>query len=67
MILYVKGRDGVSTSQNGVAAYSQSHVSRILARVVSRCLNAVFVFLGVLLLWYILPNCEGFPLTSLSL
>jgi len=25
----VRGRDGMSTPQNGVAAYSQSHVSRI--------------------------------------
>ena len=29
VILQVRGRDGMSTPQNGVAAYSQSHVSRI--------------------------------------
>ena len=27
----------------------------------------VFVFLGVLLLWQVLPNCRVFPLASLSL
>ena len=27
----------------------------------------VFIFLSVLLLWKILPNCRDFPLTSLSL
>ena len=29
LILQVRGCDGMSTPQNGVAAYSQSHVSRI--------------------------------------
>jgi len=29
MILQVTGRDGMSTPQNGAAAYSQSHISRI--------------------------------------
>jgi len=35
----VRGRDGMSTPQNGVAAYSQSHV---FARVVSLCLPCSF-------------------------
>jgi len=29
VILQVRGRDGMSTPQNGVAAYSQAHISRI--------------------------------------
>jgi len=29
VILQVRGRDGMSTQQNGATAYSQSHVSRI--------------------------------------
>jgi len=28
---------------------------------------AVFVFLSVLLIWYVFPNCKGFSLTLLSL
>ena len=28
---------------------------------------AVFILLSVLLPWQVLPNCRGFPLTSLSL
>ena len=28
-VLHVRSRDGMSTPQNGAAAYSQSHVSRI--------------------------------------
>jgi len=28
---------------------------------------AIFIFFSVLLLWYVLPNCRGFHLTSLSL
>jgi len=40
-LLQVRGHDhdGMSTPQNGVVAYSRSHVARSLfARVVSRCL-----------------------------
>ena len=40
-VLQVRGRDGMSTPQNGAAAYSQSHV---FARVVSRCLPCGFRF-----------------------
>ena len=39
VILQVRGRDGMSTLQNGAAAYSQSYV---FARVVSRCLPCGF-------------------------
>jgi len=50
VILQVRGRDGMSTPQNGAAAYSQSHVSRI-------CQGGFplpslrFIFLSVILLW----------------
>jgi len=56
VIVQVRGRDGMSTPQNGVAAYSQSHV---FARVVSHCLLCTFH----------LPECPSSmvgPLTSLS-
>jgi len=46
-ILQVRGRDGMSTPQNGAAAYSQSHVSRIC----QGGFPAVFIFPSVLLLW----------------
>jgi len=39
LILQVRGRDGMSTPQNGADAYSQSHV---FARVDSRCLPCDF-------------------------
>jgi len=39
VILQVRGRDGISTPQNGVAAYSQYH---IFARVVYRCLKLIY-------------------------
>ena len=39
VILQVRGHDGMSTPQNGVAAYSQSHV---FARVVSCCVPCGF-------------------------
>ena len=39
VILQPRGRDGMSTPQNGAAAYSQSHV---FARVVSHCLRCGF-------------------------
>jgi len=39
VILQVRGRDGMSTLQNGAAAYSQSHV---FARLVSCCLPCSF-------------------------
>jgi len=42
------GCDGMSTLQNGTAAYSVSQ-SHVFARVVSRYLPVVFVFLSVLL------------------
>jgi len=44
--LQVRGCDGLSTPQNGAAAYSQSHV---FARVVSPLPSVFFVFLSVLL------------------
>jgi len=52
----------MSTPQNGVAAYSQSQVSGWFPA----AFPAVFVFLSVLL-WWVVPNCKGFPLTTLSL
>ena len=61
VILQVRGRDGMSTPQNGVAAYSH------LPGWFPVAFPAVSVFLKVLLLWYVLPNCRGFPLISLSL
>jgi len=39
VICQVRGHDGMTTPQNGAAAYSQSHV---FARVVSRCLPCCF-------------------------
>jgi len=39
--LLVRGHDGMFTPENGVAAYSQSHVSHI-SRVVSHCLPCGF-------------------------
>jgi len=59
-----EGRECMSTPQNGVAAYSQSHVSCI-------CQGGFplpslrFSSLSVLL-WWVLANCRGFPLTTLS-
>jgi len=50
MILQVRGRDGMSTSQNGVAAYSVSHIT-YLPGWFHVAFLVVFVFLSVLLLW----------------
>ena len=54
VILQVRGRDGMSTLQTGVAAYSQSHISHI-----SHCFPCGFhlAVLSVLLLWQVIPNC----------
>jgi len=57
VILQVRGRDGTSTPQNGAAAYSHSHIPRTGW--------SGFIFLNVLLRRWVLPNCRGFPLTSL--
>jgi len=65
VIIQVTGRDGMSTLQNGAAAYSQSLT--YLPGWFSVAFPVVFVFLSVLLLWQALPNCRGFPLSSLSL
>jgi len=62
----VKGRDDISTLQNIAAAYSVSHIT-YLPGWFSVDFTAVFVFLSVLLLLWVLPNCRGFPLTLLSL
>ena len=35
VILRVRGRDGTSTLQNGVAVYSQSHISHFKSHVIS--------------------------------
>jgi len=51
VILQVRGCDGKSTAQNGAAAYSQSHVSRICQGGFSDAFSAFFVFLSVLVLW----------------
>jgi len=67
VILQVRGRDGISTPQNGAAAYSQSHSLTYLPGWFPIAFPAIFVFLSVFLLWYVLPNCRGFPLTSLPL
>jgi len=66
LILQVRGRDGMSTLHNGAATYSISHIT-YLPGWFPVAFSAVFVFLSALLLWYVLPNCRGFPLTSLSL
>jgi len=64
-ILQVRGRDGMSTLQNGASAYSQSHVSRICQEV-SCCLPCGFRLPECSHM--VLPNCRCFPdLTSLSL
>jgi len=34
-LLRVRGRDGTSTQQNGVAVYSQSHISHFKSHVIS--------------------------------
>ena len=44
-------RNGMSTPQNGAAAYSQSHVSFIFPAWFPVAFPADFVFLSVLLLW----------------
>ena len=38
VILQVRGRDGMSTPQNGVAAYSHASRTQAFARVVTCCL-----------------------------
>jgi len=45
----------------------QLHTHSLTYHVFANVFPAVLVFLGVLLLWQVLPNCRGFPLTSLSL
>jgi len=47
MILQVRGRDGMSTPQNGAAAYSVSHTRICQGGFLLS--SVVFVFLGVLL------------------
>jgi len=47
VILQVRGRDGMSTPQNGAAVYSQFHVSPICHGGFSVASPPVFVFLGV--------------------
>jgi len=58
--LQVRGRDGMSTPQNGAAAYSQSHVSRI-------CQGGFPLPSRGFRLPNVPPNRRGFSLTSLSL
>jgi len=50
VILQVRGRGGMSTKQNGVAAYSVSRIT-YLSGWFPVAFPAVFVFLTVLLLW----------------
>jgi len=66
VILQLRGHDGMSTPQYGAAAYSVSHIT-YLPGWFPVAFPAVFVFLSVLLLWYVIPNCRDLPLTSLSL
>jgi len=63
LILQVRGHDGMSTPQNGVAAYSQSHISHICQGGFP-LLSCGFIFLSVLLLWWLLPNCRLQRLSS---
>ena len=50
VILQVMGRDGMSTLQNSTAAYSVSRIT-YLPGWFAVAFPAVFIFLGVLLLW----------------
>jgi len=61
MILQVRGRDGMSTTQNSEAAYPVSRIMYLPGRF-PIAFPAVFIFLDVLFLWQVLPNCKGFPL-----
>jgi len=51
VILQVRGRDGTSTLQNGAAAYSRSHVSRICQGGFSIAFPAVFSECELTFMW----------------
>jgi len=62
-----EGHDGMCTLQNGMWLRTHSFTYHIFARVFPVAFPAVFISLSALLLCQVLPNCRGFPLTSLSL
>jgi len=66
VILHVRGLDGISTPQNGAAAYSVLRY-HIFARVVSRCVPRGFRLPECPSPMVGPPSLQRFPLTSLSL
>ena len=63
VILQVRDRDDMSTLQLRLHTHSLMHLPKWFPIV----FPMVSVLLSVILLWQVLPNCSGFPLTSLSL